>query len=204
MQTIQFLTVPEHTFRLRWPPAAEDEGVFLDLCRANPDYRIELNAAGEIEIMPPTGGRIGYKNSRLNAMLVTWADDDGGGVVFDSSSGFRLPDGATRSPDAAWVRRERLAALATAEKDGFLPLAPDFVVELRSTSDTLKAVQAKMEEYRSNGVRLGWLIDPDSRRVYVYRPGMETQELVGLDRISGAPELSGLELDLGRLWEPGF
>lgn len=204
MQTIQFLSVPEHTFRLRWPPAAEDEGVFLDLCRANPDYRIELNAKGEIEIMPPTGGRTGYQNSQLNRALGNWAEQTGGGVVFDSSTGFRLPSGATRSPDAAWVRRERLARLSPSEKSGFLPLTPDFVLELLSGSDSLKVVQGKMEEYRANGVRLGWLLDPEARRVYVYRPDRPVEQFDGLDQIAGDPELQGFVLDLRRIWEPGF
>jgi Uma2 family endonuclease len=204
MHTIQLLSVPAQTLRLRWPPAAADEGVFRDLCRANPDYRIELNARGEIEIMPPTGGRTGRKNTKLLSALDIWSERDGRGETFDSSTGFRLPDGATRSPDASWVRRDRLAALAAADKEGFLPLAPDFVVELRSISDSLGTLQAKMDEYLTNGVRLGWLLDPAARQVFVYRPGEPVQCLTGLECISGEPDLPGFVLDLRRIWEPGF
>jgi hypothetical protein len=106
MQTIQFLTVPDRTFRLRWPPAAEDQAVFLDLCRANPDYRIELNGRGEMEIMPPTGIRTGCKNAKLISALTAWAEQEGSGETFDSSTGFRLADGATRSPDASRLAAE--------------------------------------------------------------------------------------------------
>lgn len=204
MQTIQFLTVPRQTLRFRWSPAVADEGVFRDLCRANPDYRIELNARGEIEIMPPTGGRTGRKNAKLLSALDTWAERDGRGETFDSSTDFHLPDGATRSPDASWVRRDRLAALSAADKEGFLPLAPDFVVELRSPSDSLGTLQAKMAEYRDNGVRLGWLMDPETSQVSIYRPGEPVQCLGGLQQLSGAPELPGFVLDLRRIWEPGF
>jgi Uma2 family endonuclease len=204
MQTIQFLTVPDRTFRLRWPPAAEDQAVFLDLCRANPDYRIELNGRGEIEIMPPTGIRTGRKNAKLISALTAWAEQEGSGETFDSSTGFRLADGATRSPDASWVRRERLDRLPFSEKDGFAPLAPDFVVELRSSSDSLETIKAKMEEYRENGVRLGWLLNPDGRQVFVYRPGQPVSLFDDLESISGDPELPGFVLDLRPIWEPGF
>ncbi len=204
MQTIQFLTVPDRTFRLRWPPAAEDASVFLDLCRANPDYRIELNGQGEIEIMPPTGIRAGRKNAKLISALTSWAEKDGSGETFDSSTGFRFADGATRSPDASWVRRDRLDRLASPEKDGFAPLAPDFVVELRSKSDSLETIQAKMEEYRENGVRLGWLLNPEARQVFVYRPGQPVEAFDNLESISGDPELPGFLLNLRPIWEPGF
>lgn len=204
MHTIQFLTLPEPGLRLRWPPAAEDATVFRDLCRANPDYRIELNARGEIEIMPPTGGRIGRKNTKLLSALDHWAERDGRGETFDSSTGFRFPDGSTRSPDASWVTRDRLALLSADDKDGFLPLAPDFVAELRSTSDSLKRIQSKMEEYRANGVRLGWLLNPEARQVFVYRPGRPVECLEGPERLAGDPELPGFVLDLRLIWEPGF
>ncbi len=204
MQTIQFLSVPERLFRLRWPPAVEEEGAFLDLCRANPDYRIELNANGEIEIMPPTGILAGHRNMKIARALDEWAEEEGSGVAFDSSTGFHLPDGANRSPDASWVRRERLAELTEGEKQGFAPMVPDFVVELLSPSDTLKGCQAKMEEYRANGVGLGWLIDPESRLVLVYRPGEPVQECAGLDSLSGDPELPGFRLELAPIWETGF
>ena len=203
MQTIEILSPPEQVLRLRWPPAAQDEAVFQDLCRANPDYRIELNAQGEIEIMPPTGMRTGRRNARLIRLLEDWSERDGTGAVFDSSTGFRLPDGATRSPDVSWVRRERLMQLSPQQRDGFAPLAPDFVIELLSGSDSLGVAQTKMEEYRRNGVRLGWLIDPEARRVHVYRPSRPVEVLDGPDQVRGDPELAGLVLDLRAIWEPG-
>jgi Uma2 family endonuclease len=204
MQTIQFLTVPDRTFRLRWTPAAEDASVFLDLCRANPDYRIELNGRGEIEIMPPTGIRTGRRNAKLISALTAWAEKDGSGETFDSSTGFRLADGATRSPDASWVRRDRLGRLGPSEKEGFAPLAPDFVVELRSATDSLETIQAKMNEYRENGVRLGWLLNPEARQVFIYRPGQPVDVLDNQESISGDPELPGFVLDLRPIWDPGF
>ncbi|MDX1653617.1 MAG: Uma2 family endonuclease [Candidatus Competibacteraceae bacterium] len=204
MDTIELLTVPEQTLRLRWPPAVRDPAIFRDLCRANPDYRIELTPAGEIEIMPPTGIRTGRRNAALVARLLIWAEADGTGEAFDSSTGFRFPDGAIRSPDAAWVRRDRLQSLAAEDKDGFAPLVPDFVAELRSASDSSGMLQAKMEEYRKNGVGLGWLLEPQERRVLIYRPGQPVEILTDAESVSGEPELPGFVLDLRRIWAPGF
>ncbi len=123
-------------------------------------------------------------------------------MAFDSSGGFLLPNGAMRAPDAAWVRRSRLAKLTRDEKRGFLPLCPDFVVELRSESDRLDALQAKMDEYIANGAQLGWLIDPIEQVVYIYRPQQPIQRLVHPAVISGDPVLSGFTLNLTGLWEP--
>jgi Uma2 family endonuclease len=177
---------------------------FFEFCQQNRDWRIERTGEGELIIMPPAGGETGDKNAFVTAFLKIWSLQDERGVVFDSSTGFILPNRATRSPDAAWVERSRLRAFTPAQKKKFLPLCPDFVLELRSPSDTLKTVQEKMREYLDNGARLGWLIDPAERRVYIYRPGVATECLDNPTTISGNPELPGFVLDLSRIWEANF
>lgn len=146
---------------------SDDE--LFDLCARNRELRIERTAEGDLIVMTPAGGETAHRNAKITAALLMWADHDGTGIAFDSSAGFLLPNGAERSPDAAWVERSRWAALPPEGREKFVPLAPDFVVELRSRSDRLSVLQAKMEEYRDNGVRLGWLLDPEERRVHVYR-----------------------------------
>lgn len=180
------------------------EEQFFEFCRLNRDLRIERTAEGDLEVMPPTGGETGNRNLKIAVQLGTWAERDSTGVPFDSSTGFRLPNGATRSPDAAWVKRERLVDLTAEQKQKFLPLCPDFAVELRSPTDSLTLLQDKMREYVENDARLGWLIDPSERRVYVYRPGVEVEQLDGASSLSGEPELPRFKLDLRRIWEPGF
>ncbi len=168
----------------------------------NPDLRIERTAQGEVIIMPAAHSRTGYQNSELSAQVRNWARQDGRGVAFDSSTGFDLPNGSNRSPDAAWVLKSRLEALTPEQKSEYLPLCPDFVAELRSKSDRLPMVREKMREYLGNGARLGWLIDPLERRVEVYRPGAAPQMLVQPVTVSGEPELLGFSLDLTYIWEP--
>lgn len=177
---------------------------FFDFCQINRDLRIERTAEGEIVIMAPAGGETSARNARLVAQVIQWADRDGSGAVFDSSGGFDLPNGATRSPDVAWVKRSRLAPLTPEEKRKFLPLCPDFVIELRSPSDSLSSVQDKMEEYRANGAQLGWLIDAVSRRVYVYRPEADVERLDNPRELAGDPVLAGFVLDLTPIWESPF
>ncbi len=150
----------------------------------------------------PAGGETSYRNSDLCSQLRVWAKQEGSGRSFDSSGGFVLPSGAERSPDASWVLRERLAALRAEEKSGFLPLAPDFAIELLSPSDRLKNVKEKMAEYLASGVRLGWLIDPFSRQVHIYRPNAAPQILDNPATLSGEPELPGFVLDLAEIWDP--
>ncbi len=135
-----------------------------------------------------------------------WAEEDGSGEAFDSSAGFTLPNGAVRSPDASWILKTRLAELTDEEKRGFLPICPDFVIELRSSSDSLRSVRSKMQEYMENGVRLGWMIDPldPQHRVYTYRPNSDVEILEGPETLSGEPELPGFTLDLKPVWEPAF
>lgn len=183
------------------PMAVMDDEQLLAFCRANPELHIERNAEGEVIVMSPTGAETSHRNLMISAMLYLWAIRDGSGVAFDSSGGFVLPNGAMRAPDAAWVRRARLATLTRAEKRGFLPLCPDFVVELRSESDRLDALQAKMDEYIANGAQLGWLIDPIEQVVCVYRPGQPMQRLVRPAAVSGEPVLNGFILELDDLWE---
>jgi Uma2 family endonuclease len=184
--------------------AGDPDDAFVELCRNNPDLRLERDAQGVITIMPPAGGESGHRNAVVLARVVRWAETDGSGVVFDSSTGFRLPNGAVRAPDVAWVRRERLAGLSADEKEGFLPLCPDFVVEIGSPSDRLTELQEKMEEYLANGARLGWLLDPGPRTAYVYRPDLPVEVLVAPRELDGGPELPGLVAPLARIWEPDF
>ncbi|MBG1242036.1 Uma2 family endonuclease [Nostoc sp. NZL] len=178
---------------------------FFQLCQNNRDLRLERTAEGELIIMPPTGWESGNRNSRLTQRLGNWADVDGTGLAFDSSTGFKLSNGANRSPDASWVSRKRLEAL-NPDPDKFLPLAPDFAVELRSASDSLKTLQQKMQEYIDNGVPLGWLIDPQNQQVEIYRPGQCVEVLrrrspseTSPTSLSGEDVLPGFVLDLAQI-----
>ncbi len=186
------------------PAVSMTDEQFFRFCAQNRDLRIERTANGQILIMAPAGGATGARNSDITMQLTRWAKEDGTGVAFDSSARFNLPNKASRAPDAAWVRRERLAELTPEEKEKFLPLCPDFVIELRSPSDRLHAVRDKMQEYMENGARLGWLIDPVERQVFVYRPEAPVEHLEDPERIAGDPVLPGFTLDLTTIWEPGF
>jgi len=200
------LTTPIHgdgwPVVLQMRPIVElDDDQFFEFCQLNRDWRIERTAEGELVVMPPTGWKTGNYNLRVGAALLAWADQDGTGVATDSSTGFDLPNGATRSPDAAWVKRSRLAALTEEQKARFLPLCPDFVIEIRSSSDNLKTLQAKMQEYIDNGAQLGWLLDPSDRRVYVSRPGVAVACLENPATITGDPVLPGFILELAKIWD---
>jgi Uma2 family endonuclease len=168
---------------------------FRKLCQTNRDIQLELTAQGELIVMPPTGWESGNRNANLTTDLNIWSRQNKTGMVFDSSTGFRLPNGAMRSPDAAWVRQDRLDALSP-DPSEFLPLAPDFVIELRSATDRLKTLQDKMQEYEDNGVRLGWLLNPKDQAVEVYREGQEMQVLQAPVNLSGEDILPGFVLDL--------
>ncbi len=181
-----------------------DDERLLELSRRNRDLRIERTATGELILMPPAGGRTSNRNIKIAARLELWAERDGTGEAFDSSGGFTLPNGALRAPDAAWVERARLEELTSEEQEKFLPLCPTFVIELRSPSDPLAAVESKMEEYIHNGARLGWLIDPTKRRVHVFRPGVKVEILDRPPSVSGDPELPGFVLELTRIWNPAW
>ncbi len=175
---------------------------FEVLCHLNRDLRIECTDEGVLVIMPPNGETTGSRNAELIRQLGNWTRMDATGRIFDSSTGFRLPNGAKRSPDAAWVTRERVAALTPEQREGFLPLCPDFVVELRSRSDSLAELQEKMTEFIHNGARLGWLIDAETQTVYVYRPEAEVAVLEHPTELAGDPELPGFVLDLTEIWTP--
>ncbi len=171
---------------------------FFQLCQNNRDLRLERTAEGELIIMPPTGWGTGNRNRRLTQRLGNWADADGTGLAFDSSTGFTLPNGADRSPDASWVRRERLEAL-NPDPEKFLPMAPDFVVELCSATDNLKTLQRKVQEYIDCSVRLGWLIDPQNQQVEIYYPGQDVEVLESPTSLSGEDVLPGFVLDLTQI-----
>jgi Uma2 family endonuclease len=175
---------------------------FYQFCLQNPDMRAELTAEGEVVSMSLSGGGTGARNAHVVKVLGQWADRDESGSVFDSSTGFILPNGAVRSPGASWVRRERLAHLSPDEVERFLPLCPDFVAEIASPSDRLPDLQAKLDEYMNNGAQLGWLIIPDTRSVYVYRPGKTTRHLNDIDKVDEEPVLPGFILDLTSVWKP--
>jgi Uma2 family endonuclease len=176
------------------------EEQFFAFSQLNRDLRMERNARGDLTIMPPTGGETGDQNAEIGMQLRLWAKRDGTGTTFDSSSGFRLPNSAIRSPDAAWVSFARLAALTAEQRKVFIPLCPDFVIELRSPTDSLAVVRDKMDEYIANGARLAWLLDAVTKRVYVYRPQAPVQQLDDPDTISGDPVLPGFALDLREVW----
>jgi Uma2 family endonuclease len=173
---------------------------FFDFCQANSELRIERTADGDLSIMTPTGGETGSKNADLISQLTVWSFKDGTGLAFDSSTGFWLDNGAMRSPDAAWVGRERWNALTPQERKKFVPIAPDFVLELRSESERSSDLRKKMREYVENGVKLAWLIDPVTRQVEIYRPGQEVIEQGAPATLSGEPELSGFVMDFARIW----
>ncbi|MBC5796635.1 Uma2 family endonuclease [Anabaena aphanizomenioides LEGE 00250] len=173
---------------------------FFELCQNNRDLRFERNANGDLIIMPPTGGETGNRNGRVNQQLFNWTDVDGTGIAFDSSTCFKLPNGADRSPDASWIKLERWDALSDEEKQKFPPICPDFVIELLSPSDSLKTTQEKMREYIDNGVRLGILINRKSRQVEIYRPGQEVEVLDSPATVSGEDVLKGFVLNLGMIW----
>ncbi|MGB3695229.1 MAG: Uma2 family endonuclease [Spirulinaceae cyanobacterium] len=183
------------------PISQIDDETFYNLCRANPDIKFERNVTREIIIMPPTGGETGKYNSEINADFVFWNRQTKLGVCFDSSTCFRLPNGANRSPDVSWIKQSRWDALTTKEKEKFPPIAPDFVLELMSPSDTLTSIRKKMEEYMNNGVKLGWLINPQTHQVEIYRQGETKEALDNPTSLSGEDILPGFVLELQVIWE---
>lgn len=164
------------TLTLCLPPRLSERR-FVQICQANPELHLERTATGELIVMSPTGSETGFRNTQLTGQLWWWNEQQGLGEVFDSSTGFRLPNGADRSPDASWVSKERWRALTSAQRRRFAPLCPDFVAELRSPSDDLAPLQAKMREYVANDARLGWLIDTGMQRVEIYRPEQPVESL---------------------------
>ncbi|MGB3638186.1 MAG: Uma2 family endonuclease [Rivularia sp. (in: cyanobacteria)] len=173
---------------------------FFQLCQNNPDMRFERTASGELIIMSPTGSITGDRNADLTYQLRGWNRKYKLGKTFDSSSGFKLPNGAERSPDASWVKMERWDALTEDEKERFAPLCPDFVVELMSPSDTLEKTRAKMKEYMENGASLGWLINRKQKQIEIYRQNQEVEILESPQTVSGEDVLPGFVLDLEEIW----
>ena len=173
---------------------------FFQLCLNNRDLRFERTATRELIIMPPTGSETGERNADLTYQLRAWSRQNKLGKSFDSSTGFKLPCGAERSPDASWVKIERWNALTQAEKERFAPLCPDFVVELMSPSDSLEKTRAKMREYMDNGAKLGWLINRQQQQVEIYRPHREVEILLSPSTLSGEDVLPGFVLDLTEIW----
>ena len=173
---------------------------FFQLCQKNRDLRFERNAKGDLIIMSPTGGETGNRNLEISADLVIWNRRKKLGITFDSSTGFKLPNGATRSPDASWITMEKWNNLTPEERTKFLPLCPDFLIELMSPSDSLSETREKMQEYLENGMRLGWLINRKNRQVEVYRLGKEVEILDAPQTLFGEDVLPGFVLDMELIW----
>ncbi len=175
---------------------------FADFCAEHPDLFFEATATGEIIVMPPNFSKTGARNLEICMQLGLWARKDSRGVANDSSTGYLLPNGARRSPDASWTPKTEIRKLPKASREGYWHLCPPFVIELRSHSDRLPVLRAKMQEYLANGARLGWMIDPDNRTIEVYRPDREPELLAGVDWISGEGPVEGFVLELRKVWDP--
>jgi Uma2 family endonuclease len=173
---------------------------FEQLCRSNPDLRLERTAQGELIAMAPSGSETGYYNSDISGQLWQWNRKLQQGITFDSSSGFTLPNRAIRAPDAVWIEKSRWQAIPAEQRRKFAPICPDFVIELKSPSDDLTVLQGKLEEYRDNGVRLGWLIDPENYQVFCYRPQRAVEIFDNPRNLSGEDVLVGFVLDLQVFW----
>lgn len=195
------ITVPDSTV-VHFDPSKlrMNEEEFFEFCQLNPELRIERTSEGDIIVMAPAGGTTGRQNAKLIARLTNWAEEDGTGQVFDSSTVFILPNGAGRSPDASWIRNERWNALTEREQQQFPPLCPDFVIELRSVTDSIRVLQGKAAEYIANGAQLCWLIDPFEHRVLVYRPNDDPETLENPTEVSGEPLLKDFSLGIQTIW----
>jgi Uma2 family endonuclease len=188
-----------YTIKLQ-PALAMTDDQFYQLCLTNPDLKFERNAQGDLLIMSPTGGETGNRNIELATEFVLWNRQHRLGMVFDSSTGFKLPGGGDRSPDVAWVEQSRWDGLTLEQQQKFPPMAPDFVLELLSPSDQLSVIQAKMQEYMASGVRLGWLINPRAQQVEIYRQGQAPERLNTPTSLSGETVLPGFELNMALIW----
>ena len=182
------------------PPMTDQQ--FADFCGEHPDLCFETTAAGEIVVMPPNFSLTGARNLEVCMQLGIWARRDAKGIAHDSSTGYVLPNGARRSPDASWNPKDEIRKLPAGSLEGYWHLCPAFVIELRSHSDRLPVLRAKMQEYIDNGARLGWMIDPDTRAVEIYRPDREPESRVGVDTVSGEGPVEGFVLDLKTVWDP--
>lgn len=191
---------PLEPFSLNFRSARLTDEQFEELCRHNRDLKFELSAKGELIIVPPTSPESGWRNFDLNIDFGIWTRRNGTGIAFDSSTMFTLPNGAKRSPDVSWMTLEKWHALSLSERQKFARVVPDFVIELRSPSDSLEDLREKMAEYIENGVRLGWLIDPLERRVHIYRANGEIEILENHDTIRGEDFLHDFEFQVSRIW----
>ena len=188
---------PPFRFRPESPMSDED---LMRFCAANDIARVEREVNGEILVMSPAGNRTGRRNAAIISALDIWSQKDGRGYVFDSSTGFSLPDGSMRSPDAAWIEAVRWNALSKADQNRFSPICPDFLVELRSQTDDLPVLEAKMEQWIANGALVAWLIDPENKTVFIYRPGERPETLTHPTSIQGNGPVAGFELVMTRIW----
>jgi Uma2 family endonuclease len=175
---------------------------FADFCAEHPDLFFETTAEGEIIVMPPNYSTTGARNLEIAVQLGSWARRDGRGIANDSSTGYLLPDGARRSPDASWTSKDDIRKLPEGSRNSYWHLCPAFVIELRSHSDRLPALRAKMREYIANGAKLGWMIDPEQRTVEVYRPGRDSELFTGANSMTGEGPVAGFVLDLRTVWDP--
>lgn len=191
--TLQTITIPK-IFKV-----SHDQ--FKQLATVNRDLRLERTTTGELIVMPPTGSNTGNRNLDIEGQLWLWNRQTKLGVAFNSSTGFHLPNGADRSPDAAWISQERWDALTSEEQEGFAPICPDFVLELRSKSDQMEPLRAKMREYMENKACLGWLIDRQNRKVEIYRQGRDVEVLDNPTTLLGEDVLPGFVLDLTEVWQ---
>ncbi len=199
------LTAPSPRLEIQFDPVIHlDDDQFFDFCQLNRELRIERTATGMVIIMCPAGGETGSRNAELTYALRHWAKRNKRGVAFDSSTGFILPNGATRSPDGAWVRYEQLTGLTPRQKQKCLPLCPDFVIELQSPTDDVDDLKEKMAEYIDNGAQLGWLLILETQEVYIYRPSAAPEYLSNPVQITGESVVRGFVLDLADIWDAGF
>ena len=187
--------------RLALNGCLSDDELF-DFCALNSELQVERSAEGEVIVMPPAGGESSHRNMNISMQLYAWSRRDGRGRAFDSSAGFFLPSGAMLSPDAAWIEKSRLQPLSKEQKRKFIYLCPDFVIEILSPSDRLKATKRKMSEWIANGAELGWLIDADGQSVYIYRRGQEAELQVNPQSMAGEGSVAGFLLDLQDVFAP--
>ena len=195
------LVVPEQCFPLRLiHETPMSDGDLLRFCAANEEFRVEREPNGEILVMTPANSKTSKTNLRIGRLLDEWAETDGRGVAFDSSGGFTLPDTSMRNPDAAWMLGPRWNAMSDEEQSSFAPACPDFIIELRSPSDRLADIQAKMEQWIANGAQVAWLIDPQEKSVTIYRPGVEPEPHHQPTSVQGTGPIAGFELVMARIW----
>ncbi|MDQ3041287.1 MAG: Uma2 family endonuclease [Acidobacteriota bacterium] len=191
--------MPRDSFTFYWRRKKPSVEEFTKICQQNRQLRFEMSKEGEISAMPPVHSDTSEKNADVVYQLKHWAKTDKSGKVYESSGGFVLPNGAVRSPDACWINKDRLEKLSEKERRGFINICPDFVIELRSASDSLPQLKAKMLEYMENGARLGWLIDAGKRKVYIYRQDKNVEILENPQTLSGENVLQGFKLDLSEI-----